>query len=55
VKELPVFGEKKNDVSTSLTPDAGTPPSESGGCDTNGTMTRAIRFILGVSANGITG
>src|SRR3954465_15112449 len=55
VKVLPVLGEKKNDVRMSLTPDAAVPPTARGGCDTNGTITRAIRFNLGVSENGITG
>ena len=50
-----MFGEKKNEVRMSLTPDAASPPSNSGGCDTNGTITLAIRFNLGVSVNGITG
>jgi hypothetical protein len=51
----PFFGEKKNDVRTSETPEAGAPPSKRGGWLTNGTMTRAIRFQSALSENGITG
>jgi hypothetical protein len=51
VNVLRVFDEKK-DVRTSAAPAAGTPPSASGGRDTNGTITRVIRFIVGVSENG---
>ena len=40
----PAFGEKKNDVRMSETPDAGAPGSKSGGWLTSGTMTRAIMF-----------
>jgi hypothetical protein len=39
----------------SLTPEAGAPPSKSGGWLTIGTMTRAIRFQSSFSGNGITG
>ena len=48
-------GETKNEVKTSLTPNAGLPPSTRAGWLTNGTITLAMRFQSLFNANGITG
>ena len=48
-------GEKKNELRTSPTPNAGAPPSDSGGWLISGVMTRAMRFQSLFRVNGITG